>query len=93
MKTRPVTSNLRTASVFWSVPGCGEAVKAVDIKLTSLKQDGCDLNWELETDNDKVVFIISQTSAMRERLTQIITVLAVSASGLEKIEAQCEVSD
>ena len=73
--------------------GCGEAVEAGDIKLTSLKQDECGLNWELETDNDKVVFIVSQTSAMRERLTQIITVLAVSACGLEKIEAKCEVSD
>ena len=68
---------------------CGEAG---DIKLTSLKQDGCDLNWELETEDDKVVFIVSQTLAMRERLTQIITVLAVSASGLERIEAECEVS-
>ena len=27
------------------------------------------------TENDKVVFIVSQTSAMRERLTQIITIL------------------
>ena len=68
------------------------AVEAGGIKLTSLKQDECGLNWELETDNDKVVFIVSQTSAMRERLTQIITVLAVSASGLERIEAECEVS-
>ena len=54
-----------------------QAVEAGDIKLTSLKQDGCDLNWELETDNDKVVFIVSQTLAMRERLTQIITDRAV----------------
>ena len=72
--------------------GCGEAVEAGDIKLTSLKQDGCGLNWELETEYDKVVFIVSQTLAMRERLTQIITVLAVSASGPERIEAHCEVS-
>ena len=62
------------------------------IKLTSLKQDGCDLNWELETDINKVVFILSQTSAMRERLTQIITVLAFSVSGLGRIAAECEVS-
>ena len=53
---------------------------------------GCGLNWELETENDKVVFIVSQTSAMRERLTQIITVLTVSVSGLERIEGECEVS-
>ena len=39
--------------------GCGEAVEAGDIKLTSLDQDGCGLNWELETENDKVVFIVS----------------------------------
>ena len=44
------------------------AVEAGDIKLTSLKQDGCDLNWELETDIDNVVFIVSQTSAMRGSL-------------------------
>ena len=50
-------------------------MEAGHIKLTSLKQDGCDLNWELETEDDRVVFIVSQTSAMRERLTQIITVL------------------
>ena len=31
----------------------------------------------METDNDKVVFIIFQTSAMGERLTQIITVLTI----------------
>ena len=67
-------------------------MEAGHIKLTSLKQDECDLNWGLETDNDKVVFIVSQTSAMRERITQIITFLAVSASGLERIEAECEVS-
>ena len=30
---------------------------------------------------------------MRERLTQIITVLAVSVSGLERIEVKCEVSE
>ena len=50
-----------------------KAVEAGDIKLTSLKQDGLDLNWELETDNDKVVFIVSQSLAMpmRERLTQM----------------------
>ena len=64
--------------------GCGEAG---DIKLTSLKQDGCGLNRELETENDNVVLILSQTSAMRERLTQM-TVLAVSASFLDKIEAE-----
>ena len=72
-----------------------QAVEAGDIKLTSLKQDGCGLNWELETDNDKVVFIVSQTSAMREGLTtQIITVLVVNASAvvLRGIEAECEVS-
>ena len=46
----------------------------------------------METENDKVVFIVSQTSAMRERITQIITFLAVSASGLERIEAECDVS-
>ena len=49
-------------------------------------------NWELETENDKVVFIVSQTLAMRERLTQIFTVLAVSECGFEKVEAECEVS-
>ena len=38
------------------------SVEAGDIKLTSLKQDGCGLNWELETDNDNVVYIVSQTS-------------------------------
>ena len=41
----------------------------------------------------QVVFIVSQTLAMGERLTQIITFLAVSASGLERIEAECEVSE
>ena len=50
-----------------------QAVEAGDIKLTSLKQDGCGPNWELETENDKVVFIVSKTLAIMERLTQIIT--------------------
>ena len=35
---------------------------------------------------------ISDLGHERERLTQIITVLAVSACGFEKIEAECEVS-
>ena len=39
-------------------------MKAVDIKLTSLKQDGCGLNLKPET--EKVVFIVSQTLAIRE---------------------------
>ena len=39
--------------------GCGEAVEAEDIKLTSLEQDGCGLSWELETQADRVVFIVS----------------------------------
>ena len=56
---------------------CDEAVEAGDIKLTSLKQEECGLNWELETENHKVVLIVSQTSAMRERLTQNIAVLTV----------------
>ena len=51
--------------------GVCQVVEAGHIKLTSLKQDGCGLNWELETEDDKVVFIISQTSVMGmgERLT------------------------
>ena len=60
-----VTRNPRTASVCGMASlctgvcqtGCGEAVEAEDIKLTSLEQDGCGLSWKLETENDKVVFI------------------------------------
>ena len=64
--------------------GCGEAVEAGDIKLTSLKQDGCGLNWELETENEKVVFIVSGLDH-----TEIVSSIA---SGLEKIVADSEVS-
>ena len=40
--------------------GCDEAAEAGDIKLTSLKQDGCGLTWELETQTeDKVIFLVS----------------------------------
>ena len=43
--------------------GVCQAVEAGHIKLTSLKQDGCDLNWGLETDNDNVVFIYHEGEA------------------------------
>ena len=63
-----VTRNPRTASVCGVASlctaacqaGCGEAVEAEDIKLTSLEQDGCGLNWELETEiGDRVIFLVS----------------------------------
>ena len=62
-----VTRNPRTASVCRVASlctaacqaGCGEAVEAGDIRLTSLKQDGCGLSWEMETEADQVVFIVS----------------------------------
>ena len=63
-----VTRNPRTASVCGMASlcsaacqaGCGEAVEAGDIRLTSLEQDGCGLNWELETEmEDRVIFLVS----------------------------------
>ena len=40
--------------------GCGEAEEIGDIKLTSLQQDGCGLNWGVEAETeDRVIFIVS----------------------------------
>ena len=63
-----VTRNPRTASVCGVASlctaacqaGCGEVAEAGDIKLTSLEQDGCGLNWALETEvGERVIFLVS----------------------------------
>ena len=63
--------------------GCGEAVEAEDIQLTSLEEGGCGLNWEMETENGKVVFLVSGASGVED----------IKTVNIEKIEAGCEVRD
>ena len=58
-------------------------MEAEDIQLTSLEEGGCGLNWEMETENGKVVFLVSGASGVED----------IKTVNIEKIEAGCGVRD